>query len=56
MTSNAGELYDLKLDPEQLINRCNDPDYKKVQDQMHQLLMSRPGPILEKFNEPVGMA
>jgi arylsulfatase A-like enzyme len=56
MSSCAGELYDLKLDPDQLINCFNDPLYKIAQDEMHRLLMSRPGPILEKLNEPVGMA
>jgi hypothetical protein len=56
MSSCAGELYDLKLDPDQLINCFNDPDYKTAQDEMHRLLMNRPGPILEVLNEPVGMA
>jgi arylsulfatase A-like enzyme len=56
MSSNVGELYDLETDPEQMFNRFNDPLYASIQKDIHQLLMSRPGPVLEKFNEPVGMA
>ena len=56
MSSAVGELYDLEADPEQMFNLCNDPAHTAIQQEMHQLLMSRPGTVLEKFNEPVGMA
>ena len=54
--SGAGELYDLKEDPEQLVNRFDDPAYVAARHQMEELMRMRPGPALQVLPEPIGMA
>jgi arylsulfatase A-like enzyme len=54
--SGSGELYDLQDDPQQLVNRFDDPAWRSVREQMHALLLARPGPLLDTLAEPVGMA
>lgn len=54
--SGSGELYDLKEDPQQLVNRFDDPDWGDVRTQMQDLLMARPGPVRLVLTEPVGIA
>ena len=54
--SCEGELYDLQEDPQQLVNRFNDPACASVREQMQTLLRQRPGPVREVLAEPIGMA
>ena len=54
--SGAGELYDLQADPQQRVNRFNDPAWAEARAQMHALLMARPGPVRTDLAEPVGIA
>jgi arylsulfatase A-like enzyme len=54
--SGAGELYDLVDDPQQLVNRFDDPAWAGVREQMRALMLARPGPVLETLADPVGMA
>ena len=54
--SGDGELYDLQEDPQQLINRFEDPAWSAVRAQMQALLMARPGSVRLELDEPVGIA
>ena len=54
--SGIGELYDLQQDSKQMINLFEDPAWRDVRDQMHALLLSRPGSIRSDLAEPVGIA
>ncbi len=54
--SGAGELYDLQEDPQQMVNRFDDPAWGEIRAQMHALMLARPGPVREHLGEPVGMA
>ena len=54
--SGSGELYDLLNDPQQLVNRFDDPSWLAVRERMHALMLARPGPLLDQLSEPVGMA
>lgn len=54
--SGSGELYDMRDDPQQLVNRFDDPAARAVRDEMHALMLARPGPVLDVLPEPVGMA
>ena len=54
--SGCGELYDLRQDPEQMTNHFEDPAWRDVRDQMHELLLNRPGAIRSDLAEPVGIA
>ena len=54
--SGEGELYDLQEDPQQLVNRFDDPSYAAVREQMQTLLRQRPGAVREVLAEPIGMA
>ncbi len=56
LDSGAGELYDLVTDPQELVNRFDDPAYTKVRGALDELLRLRPGAIREPLAEPVGMA
>jgi hypothetical protein len=54
--SGVGELYDLEVDPQQMVNRFEDPAYAEVRSQLHALMLARPGKILDVLAEPVGIA
>jgi arylsulfatase A-like enzyme len=54
--SGNGELYNLQQDPEQMINHFEDPAWRDVRNQMHELLLNRPGTIRSDLAEPVGIA
>jgi arylsulfatase A-like enzyme len=54
--SGSGELYDLRQDPEQMINHFEDLAWRDVRDEMHELLLNRPGVIRSDLAEPVGIA
>ena len=54
--SGAGELYDLAHDPEEMVNRFDDPAYKGERDALEQMMRERPGPIREMLPEPIAMS
>jgi arylsulfatase A-like enzyme len=54
--SGAGELYDLVNDPEEMVNRFDDPAYAAVRRELHELMRARPGDIVDPLPEPIGMA
>jgi arylsulfatase A-like enzyme len=56
LDSGAGELYDLVHDPEEMVNRFNDPGYGKIRKELEDMMRARPGKILAQLPEPVGMA
>ncbi|MBM3222743.1 MAG: DUF4976 domain-containing protein [Candidatus Tectomicrobia bacterium] len=56
LVSGAGELYDLVHDPEEMVNRFDDPDYRTVRRELEDMMRARPGTVLAQLPEPVGMA
>jgi arylsulfatase A-like enzyme len=56
LESDAGELYDLVNDPEEMVNRFDDASYAKIRKELTAMMLARPGKILEDLSEPVGMA
>ena len=56
LDSGAGELYDLVHDPEEMVNRFNDPGYVRIRKELEDMMRARPGMILAQLPEPVGMA
>ena len=56
LESGAGELYDLVNDPEEMVNRFDDPAYAQVRKELHDMMRARPGEILDPLAEPIGMA
>ena len=55
LDSGAGELYDLVNDPEEMVNRFDDPAYARTRKVLADMMRARPGTILERLPEPVGM-
>jgi hypothetical protein len=43
-------------DPEEMVNRFDDPAYASVRKELHELMRARPGEVLERLPEPIGMA
>jgi len=56
LESGAGELYDLVNDPEEMVNRFDDPAYAKARAELHDMMRARPGEIASPLAEPIGMA
>jgi arylsulfatase A-like enzyme len=56
LASGAGEMYDLENDPKEMNNLFDDPGYAKVRKEMEDLMRARPGKVLDKLAEPIGMA
>lgn len=56
LISGAGELYDLQEDPEEMVNRFDDPDHRHVREELYELMRSRPGSMSAQLAEPIGMA
>lgn len=56
LASGAGELYDLREDPFECINRFADPACRGLRDELMQRLMSRPDDIRDPLPLPVGPA
>jgi arylsulfatase A-like enzyme len=56
LASGAGELYDLRNDPHECINRFDDPLHRGLRDELMQRLMSRPDDIRNPLPEPAGPA
>ena len=54
--SGAGELYDLVNDPLEKVNRFDDPAFSSIKKELQDLMRARPGKLLEKLAEPIGMA
>jgi arylsulfatase A-like enzyme len=54
--SGAGELYDLADDPQEMVNRFDDPAYAAVRRELEALMRARPGPVRDPLPMPVGMA
>ena len=56
LASGAGELYDLRNDPEEMQNLFDDAGYAHVRKELHDMMRARPGKIVEPLAEPIGMA
>ena len=56
MGSDAGELYDLLEDPQQMSNLFESELHTAIRENLHALLMARPGTFKSKLAEPVGIA
>ncbi len=56
LNSGAGELYDLQEDPNEMVNRFDDPAFKQILSELEQMMRSRPGPMLEKMPERSGLS
>lgn len=54
--SGAGELYDLVNDPQEMVNRYDDPAFAAVRKELHDMMRARPGAIVDPLPEPIGMA
>jgi arylsulfatase A-like enzyme len=54
--SGAGELYDLRDDPHECINRFDDPACRGLRDELTQRLMTRPDDLRHPMPTPVGPA
>jgi arylsulfatase A-like enzyme len=54
--SGAGELYHLRDDPHECVNRFDDPAYRGLRDELTQRLMSRPDDLRHPMPTPVGPA
>jgi arylsulfatase A-like enzyme len=54
--SGAGELYDLREDPHECVNRFDDPAHRGLRDELMQRLMSRPDDVRNTLAAPVGPA
>lgn len=56
LASGAGELYDLRNDPGEMDNRFDDPGCRAVRKELEDMMRARPGKVLAKLAEPIGMA
>jgi arylsulfatase A-like enzyme len=56
MTSGAGELYDLRDDPHECVDRFDDPACRGLRDELMQRLMARPPDWSDPPRAPVGPA
>jgi arylsulfatase A-like enzyme len=54
--SGTGELYDLVDDPGEMTNRFGDPALANLQNEMMEMIRSRPDDVRSPPLEPVGMA
>jgi arylsulfatase A-like enzyme len=54
--SGAGELYDLREDPHECVNRFDDPAHRGLRDELTQRLLSRPADMRDPLPDPVGPA
>jgi arylsulfatase A-like enzyme len=55
LVSGAGELYDLREDPQEMVNRFDDPAYAAARREMTDMIRSRPDDARPPV-APVGMA
>jgi arylsulfatase A-like enzyme len=56
LDSGAGELYDLREDPEEMVNRFDDPGYAHIRKELATMMQARPGALLDRLPTPIGMA
>jgi arylsulfatase A-like enzyme len=56
LSSGFGELYDLRDDPHECVNRFDDPACRGLRDELTQRLMSRPDDLCNPMPTPVGPA
>ncbi|MBL8330913.1 MAG: sulfatase-like hydrolase/transferase [Rubrivivax sp.] len=56
LSSGAGELYDLREDPEEMVNRFDDPGCRGLREELLDRLHSRPDDILDPLPLPIGSA
>lgn len=56
LESGAGELYDLANDPDEMVNRFNDPAYAGIRRGLEEMIASQPGDYMEPPPKRVGMA
>ncbi len=56
LISGVGELYDLENDPHEMNNLFEDSEAKALRNELEEMIRARPGKVLERFDEPVGMA
>lgn len=54
--SGAGELYNLREDPHECVNRFDDPTHRGLRDELTQRLLSRPADMHDPLPDPVGPA
>ena len=54
--SRVGELYDLREDPHEMIDRFDDPAHRGLRDELMDRLMSRPADMRQPLAPPVGPA
>jgi arylsulfatase A-like enzyme len=54
--SAEGELYDLRDDPHECVNRYHDPAFRGLREELTDRLMQRPDDALDALPEPVGPA
>ena len=56
LSTGAGEMYDLKEDPDEMRNVWDDPAYASMRRDAEQIIRDRPGPVLAERLPIVGMA
>ncbi len=54
--SGAGELYDLREDPDEMRNLFNDPAGATLRREAEEMIQARPGPVLKERLPIIGMA
>lgn len=54
--SGAGEMYDLREDPDEMRNLFDEPSARSMRREAEDLIRSRPGPVLKERLPIVGMA
>jgi arylsulfatase A-like enzyme len=56
LDSGAGEMYDLRNDPEEMHNLYADAGYAKQRKELEDMMRARPGTVRAQLAEPIGMA
>jgi hypothetical protein len=56
MGSGAGEMYDLREDPGEMVNRFDDPSSRGLRDELLDRLHARPDDVLDPLPLPIGSA
>mgnify|MGYP003642917460 CR=1 FL=1 len=56
LATGAGEMYDLRDDPHEMVNRFDDPAWRGLRDDLTHRLMERPDDIRHPLTAPVGPA
>jgi arylsulfatase A-like enzyme len=56
LESGAGEMYDLRNDPEEMHNLYANAGYAKQRKELEDMMRARPGTVRAQLAEPIGMA